>query len=610
MRTHSSEIAVLPPASEHATQSSSNECVLLLVGVIVLSTLTDLFFFTGYYASDDRSSYLSATTHVMETGRLPSSPRVGETRLPILIWNVRVALVVGLDAQRIAASYIALHQVLNLLVFLLGRWAFDRATGIVSAYITGTIPILVIFSSMILPDIPLSCFVVLALLFFLMARERGLGGRHRSGLVWMAFCGASVGCAYMCKEVGLILGPFFFVGCLVGARGAGARFALTGALALLAGFALVFWGEYLALSHLTGRPFLRLGWLCEQAAAPSGGVWSDYATGYYPLERLWFLGHRVLDEGLVPEMWQALLAVGVAAYLLLPRRRLSIALLAVWFVAYYTWGSSSPLSYKPVRIQARHYLPVVPLVALMAGHSLAVAFQFISRALPKGQAHRAVVSALVIVVAVAPFFGYAGADARAGKMYRSELISNVASAIRHSQQWRGTPVVLPRNLTSLCGPILEVGTPADLINSKQCRYDSVEQWLSRGGFLYIQRDQRKSRTPISSDRSPFDAFMLAAIAESLDMGASVSKPRASSRKRDGGGKADTFGGIHHTDLDIEVVATFNAPPTRSEGFWQLVASPAVRAPRNWHPVAIYRVRRIPAVTAADSPRVRQQTPGP
>lgn len=102
--------------------------------------------------------------------------------------------------------YILLTAIGILLVtFYIGKILFNKSVGLVAAFIASFVPIFTIFSTEVVPDIPLAFFWGLSVLLFLVGER----SRKQSNIYYF-FSGCSIAFAYLTKSLGII-GLLFFL---------------------------------------------------------------------------------------------------------------------------------------------------------------------------------------------------------------------------------------------------------------------------------------------------------------------------------------------------------------------------------------------------------------
>ena len=60
----------------------------LCIGIVIFSCAIDLFFYSGYYASDD-TRYLQPAWEILSAGGYRNEPGLAQARLTIVGWNRR-----------------------------------------------------------------------------------------------------------------------------------------------------------------------------------------------------------------------------------------------------------------------------------------------------------------------------------------------------------------------------------------------------------------------------------------------------------------------------------------------------------------------------------------
>ena len=153
-----------------------------LLVVLLFSSALDLYFFTGFFSSDDCTYFASAKLLAEQGGYSNLSP--GAQRLPIVGWAALVILIGGANIQIVAGSFIFFHQLLNLLTFWLVKRFADTRAALLAAFVLATFPLLIQYSTMLLPDLEQTCGYMLAFLFYTLWRDNL---EKRPLLAWLAF---------------------------------------------------------------------------------------------------------------------------------------------------------------------------------------------------------------------------------------------------------------------------------------------------------------------------------------------------------------------------------------------------------------------------------------
>lgn len=453
------------------------------LAILLFSCALDVFFYSGFYSSDD-AAYLEAARRILTGQGYPDRPDLAAIRLTIVGWNALVGLIFGFNIPLIAASYIVFHQFLNVLTFMLARRLFDDAVGLLATYLVATTPLVVTFSTTVLPDIPLSCFLVLSLLLFLRSYDRRAGGASRRAR-WLVFAaGLSVGLAYTTKEAALVALPFYLILWLcLESRQAPRRALVTGSCFAL-GFFAVFFAEWAILSYLTGHSYFRLAW----TVGPENytGILRGYEHGLYPLERLAWV-HTNLYPWFENTRLDYLLAGVALVYVFVPGRKLSIWGLAACYFVYHTWGSARLTEYLPPSLQARYFTPLLPLLFIAYSFIMLKLWRSVPKLVADAGRSRALQAIFLFVLIVHPLPGLHRSDRAAGKVYWADAVNVSVKATQAGLLAGARPVVLSGTVTRRIRSLLKQNPIERLIPADQCRLRSpaLARLLDQG-FYYVE----------------------------------------------------------------------------------------------------------------------------
>jgi hypothetical protein len=465
-----------------------------LAALVAASVVLDLVFFTGFIASDD-VLYTTAARKLAETGSLWPDPAPHEARLLMIGWCALWGLCFRHDVQAVAASFVFFHQALTVLTFVLARPLQGLGGAFLAAALSATFPLLVVFSTTILPDIPMTVFLVAA---FIALRAGVRGGEGMRGLGLAALSGAFIGVAYLAKESGLVPVPLLvamalFSGFSWSETGARAKGAVTRAAALLAGLLLVLVLEALALRALTGSWFFRLGgfFAGEAGSAPlltglgrRAALLADVAGAHLP----------------AAAVLVALLAAAAACARTRPGLWW-ILLLPAWYAAYYAWGSAQLTSYYAPSLQARYFIPCAPF--LMTGVSVILCDIYERAAGAARRAHpprdRALRAAAATALSAAVAALVAVCDRNAGVVYGAPLVSQSLRALRSESPSLESPIVISEVLGAQLFPLLQE-RPEGVLFSHEVGAVQLEQWRRQSGFRFM--DLHPASALHSADLNP------------------------------------------------------------------------------------------------------------
>jgi hypothetical protein len=450
-----------------------------LAALVVASVALDLVFFTGFLASDD-VLYLTAARELTQAGRLWPDPAPHEARLLMIGWCALAGLGLRHDAQAVAASFVAFHQALTALTFLLARPLLGAGRALVAAALSATFPLLVVFSTTILPDIPMTACLAGAFLAMRAALPHPPGPR-RAGL--MALAGLAVGVSYLAKESGLVAVPFFLAlavwpGESRREAGRGAA-AFTGAACFAFGLVAVLVLETLALRALTGSWVFRLG-----------AFFAGPATSLPPLDAL---GRRAAllrtaaGAHLPAVAALAAFAAAAAAYARHRPGLWPILLFPAWYASYYAWGSARLTSYYAPSFQARYFTPCVPFVIVAVSVCLGDVYDRVAAALGRRfqpPPERALRLASAGALSAAVLSCLAICDRHAGNVYGAPLARQTLRALRSEPPSTDAPIVLSRALGAQLSPLFP-RRPPGLYFSHEVDAAQLDRWRGRGGFGFL-----------------------------------------------------------------------------------------------------------------------------
>jgi hypothetical protein len=352
--------------TESVASTSSPRSHARAVGCLaLLAWLLNLYFYSGYYASDDMD-YLTGIQRLAE--QRPINPTdIAEMRLLLIAPAAFVYRLFGSTALTIL-SYTLYHPLLVVLAYALGCVAFNPRAALLGAALVAVSPVYYVYGGAILPDNCLSFWlavVLLSALWTLVKAQAGRLSRPRELACWLAVGGVT-GLAYSAKEPGIVVAVPLALTILISRLRAGARWgALQSAVAYglgVIGFMIL---ETLLLRVLSGTWVVRL----------LGGVGNPENVallrqrvewqGLLPLDRLLFWYSRSREyHGAV--LWVALLANLVAWPLLGPsahqpnERRFLPVLLGfwLWLFLYLSFGTTNFSHYLPPPLQHPRYFGV------------------------------------------------------------------------------------------------------------------------------------------------------------------------------------------------------------------------------------------------------------
>lgn len=341
----------------------------LLVVVALAFLLVGGYYFTGLYCSDDTRYLLGAMR--IATGESISTVSLAERRVMFLL-PAAALHAAGRDAELLIAPYLLFFVGTGCAGYLLARKLLPRAGALVAMLLAAAQPALFLHAGAMLPDIPSTFFIAVALLllcFWLKAQDPASG--RIGGIRFAAGVGAAMAASFTIKESGMALMavPLVVMGAALWGRRPGHKLATAGALLL--GFAGVLVLEALVFRLTAGH------WYSSLLSLSTPHDMQAYMRlqGTTPLARL-----GTLRMTLGPYTTVLFLLAGVATLHLLwtwysgrlPRVRalawLAVALCWLWPMLAFTFGTVSLTQYLPPVIQQRYYAPAIVPAAVLVAH--------------------------------------------------------------------------------------------------------------------------------------------------------------------------------------------------------------------------------------------------
>lgn len=469
----------------------------VLLSLVILTIVVDLFFFTGFYSSDD-IEYFSSARQWWLHGRYAEDTAldfVAAQRMVMVGWLRLMIGVLGPHPQSLAATFVVFHLALILLTYALSKRIFDWKVGLVAAYFTALTPPFILYSTTILPDIPLACFFVLSLYAFLRAYDKASG--QAPSPWWMLLCGLAVGWSYEAKESGLILLPFYFFLWLAMSRGRRISTVFGFGVLFLLGVAIVFVYDFVALSYLYHRSLMRLSWTVQELDPAIRQHIGRY--GLNPLDRLGWAKRRINEFAYFIPWWgKWCLVAALASYPFIRRTRWPIFAMFSWLFVYHTWGSMRWTEYFPPSIQARYYVCVLPFAIIMLAFVLCRIGEQIRR-IRYAKLQRGISWAAIAFLVILPLPGLRVADEKAGKAYRSATIANAAEAISFARKQLSLPIAVSAYIQHRMCYLYQDSHSNDLLQATQIDEPKLVALLRDGGFYYVESMKQTFATNILVD---------------------------------------------------------------------------------------------------------------
>lgn len=177
---------------------------ILLFGILIFALALRLIFFIGLQGLDD-TGYINWATYILNH-TYEIGPSLFQLRVGIIFPLALLYKIFGIN--EISTSLYPLFFSLGTIVviFLLGKELFDEKTGLLAAFLLSFFPIDLIYSTIVLPDIPVSFLIGISVLLFLKGDK--LVNRRYQYLVFL-ISGILIGLGYLIKLNAVLIFLFY-----------------------------------------------------------------------------------------------------------------------------------------------------------------------------------------------------------------------------------------------------------------------------------------------------------------------------------------------------------------------------------------------------------------
>ncbi len=273
--------------------------------VLIILAFSVIFFVNlgkGVLQAADEQTYTQWAYHMFRTGDYFTPWTDGAinfmlSKPPLLMWLMSFAYQVFGVTNFASRIWSAVFGALSLVVVLyLGRKLYNRYVGFLAAIVLGTFVTYYTFARYAMTDVPLTCFVVASIYFFVISEEKEKPNRYT------ALSGLFFGLALMTKQIDALLIPLIvFTYLLTTKRSIRFLFKKHFTLLWAVGF-LVFLPWLISMAVSFGSPFWQ-GYFIYSDVARTTGVLEGHSANY-----LFYFNYLAHNENWV---WLALLPFGV-----------------------------------------------------------------------------------------------------------------------------------------------------------------------------------------------------------------------------------------------------------------------------------------------------------
>ncbi len=177
------------------SQPWNNRPITYLIIILVIAIVLRVVFYTGVNFNDDLV-YLNFA-HDITQGRFHPHPYIFATRLLMQYPIAFFFLLFGVS-EFSATLYMLLASLATIiLTYLIGRELFNNQTGLLAALLLAFLPLDIIYSTTITPDVPTAFYLALSVYLFII-------GNKKSNKLLQYSSGIAIGLAWLVKNLAII----------------------------------------------------------------------------------------------------------------------------------------------------------------------------------------------------------------------------------------------------------------------------------------------------------------------------------------------------------------------------------------------------------------------
>ena len=218
--------------------------ILLILFVVFLGLFLRVTYFVGPCCDDD-VAYLNVAHEFMKLNFIDLKNGFIFAYRTMMVVPIAISFKILGISEFTASMYILLSSIGSIIVaFLIGKLLFNNYAAFLAALLMTFYPLEVIYSTHLVPDVPLAFFIGLSVLIFLYANKKNKNSYY-------ILAGIIVGLAYLVKTTAILIFPFILLYSFFFLQ----KNKMRTILKFLVGFALIYLIEISYSYYFTGNIF-------------------------------------------------------------------------------------------------------------------------------------------------------------------------------------------------------------------------------------------------------------------------------------------------------------------------------------------------------------------
>ena len=360
-RRNKTKPSVLP--SQESSWLQRHADAVFILSILAFSSIFFVNLGKGVLQTADEQTYSQWAYHMVKTGDYLTPWANGAISFmigkpPFLMWLMSLAYqVFGVTNFASRIWTVGFGAMSLVLIYHLGKKLYNRPVGFLSAIVLGTFITYNVFARYAMTDVPLTCFVLASIYFFVLSEEKEKQIRNA------ALSGLFFGLALMTKQIAALLIPLIIFAYLVTTRRS-LRFLFKKSFTLLWGVGLLLFSPWLIyMAARFGNQFWQWYFLYADVERSASTVEGHFASC------LFYFNYLVHNDNW---LWLALLpfAVATCAYEAIAKRKKPDMLVFLWMAIVLLVFSLA---------QTKIYWYIMPVFPAFALAIAALLFLFVKR---------------------------------------------------------------------------------------------------------------------------------------------------------------------------------------------------------------------------------------